>query len=228
MAGTPPYAPFQVNAYRLTQADAVGHPVPGTKKGYFSKQVVTVQIGVDKETGDEQTLKRGDGEICATSKDRDIIKRATLSMELCVLDAAAIAFLTGSILYADAGVPLGYQVLGPSDDAPDGVIWEGWSKAWDNNKQAAADAVDNEATYFHVVLPLLTASLGNLTLDTKHNAIPITGECAGSDFATINGPYDDWPDYVAAAGGVTRPYGVFLDTLPTQDEGYLNVTALAS
>lgn len=228
MAGTPPYSPFQIVAYRLTQADAVGHPVPGANKGYFAKQVVTVQIGVDVEEGAEETLKRGDGAICATSKEDDIIKRATLSKELCVLDAAAISFLTGALIYADAGVPLGYEVLGPSDDPPDGVIWEGWSKAWDNNKQAAADALDNEATYFHWVLPLLKAQIGNITADTKHNTIPITGNCSGNDFATINGPYDDWPDYVAARGGVTRPYGVFLDTLPDEDEGYLTVTALAS
>lgn len=228
MAGTPPYSPFQIVAYRLTKATSVGRPKVGSDNGYFAKTVVTVKIGVDVETGDEDTLKRGDGQICATSKEPDIIKRATLSKELCVLDAAAISFMTGALLYEDGSSPVGYQVLGPSDAAPDPIIWEGWSKAWDNGKQAAADAVDNEATYFHWVLPLLSSQIGDITADTKHNTVPLTGTSPGNDFATINGPYDDWPDYVSAAGGVTRPYGVFLDTLPTSDEGFLDVTALAS
>lgn len=228
MAGTPPYSPFQIVAYRLTKCDEVGHPLVGVGNGYFAKSVVTVKIGVDVEEGAEDTLKRGDGAICATSKEDDIIKRATLDKELCVLDATAISFMTGASVYSDGGVAVGYQVLGPNDATPDPIIWEGWSKAWDNNRQAAADAVDNDPTYFHWVLPLLSSQIGDITADTKHNTVPLTGNSPGSDFATVNGPYDDWPDYVVNGGGVTGPYGVFLDVLPGSAEGLLTVSAAAS
>lgn len=224
----PPYGTFQFAAMRLTKVDNAGNPRVGSNLGYFHKGVVDAKIDVDIESGDEDTLKRGDGQICQTSKEDDIIKAATLDLNLCSLDAQAIHFLTGSTLYSDSGVPMGYQILGPDDAAANGVIFEGWSKAWDGDNQAAPTILSGAVAYWHWVLPWFKGQIGAQTLDRKHNSVPITGRGTTNSEATVNGPYDDWPSWVSLAGGVTRPYGVFIDSLPVTAEGLLNVTALAS
>lgn len=230
MSAAPPYEAFQALCLRATKIDAAGHPVPGANNGYLLHAVVDVGVEPDIEDGAEDTLKRGDGAICATSKEDDVIKRANVDLNICSLDAAFISLVTGAVLFSDAGVPMGFEVLGPDDAAPAGVILEAWSKAWDNSVQAAPDALSNAAAYFHWVFPRYRAQIGKVTLDTKHNAVPVSGVSESNSFATINGPYDDFPAYIVAAGGVTRPYGVFLDdTIPDEDDdGFLTVTALAS
>lgn len=228
MSATPPYSTFQFLALRVTQATAAGHPVPGANQGYFTKAVVDAGVDLDIQSGAEDTLLRGDGLICATSKDDDVIKRAKLDLNLCNLDAALISMITGALLYNDSGTPAGYQVLGPNDAAPAPVILEGWSKAWDGSVQAAPSVLGSVSTYWHWVFPLYRAQLSKVALNSKHNAIPVSGVSDVNAFATVNGPYDDWPAYISAAGGVTRPYGVFLDSALPAVEGYLTVTGAAS
>lgn len=229
MSSAPPYETFQAMCLRATKIDPAGHPVLGASNGYQLHAVVDVGVDLDIEAGAEDTLKRGDGQICATSLEDDIIKRAKLDLNLCALDAAFISLVTGAILYADAGVPVGYEVLGPDDTPPNGTILEAWSKAWDNSVQAAPTILGAVA-YWHWVFPAFKGTMGKVVLDTKHNAVPVSGTSGMNANATVNGPYDDWPSYIATAGGVTRPYGVFLDThLPDEaNDGVLAVTALAS
>lgn len=228
MATTPPYGSFQFLALRATKATAVGAPVPGANQGYYTKGVVDAKLSPDIETGEEDTLKRGDGAICATSKTDDITKRAKLDLNLCALDAALISFLTGSLVINDSGVAAGFEILGPDDDTPNPCILEGWTKAWDNSVQASPAVLGSLPAYWHFVFPAYKGNVGDLSLDSKHNAIPITGTSDASAHATINGPYDDWPAYVATYGGITRPYGVFLDTALPSSEGFLTVSGAAS
>lgn len=226
----PPYGAFQALALRATVIDAAGHPVPGSKKGYLLHAVVDVGIEPDIQAGAEDTLLRGDGQVCATSKDDDVIKRAKVDLNICALDSAFIGMATGAPVINDSGVAAGFEILGPNDSSPAGVILEAWSKAWDNSVQAAPDILGNAAAYWHFVFPRFRGQIGKVTLDGKHNAVPVSGVSEVNEFATINGPYDDWPAYVATAGGITRPYGVFLDdNIPDEStDGYLTVTAVAS
>lgn len=229
MAAAPPYGPFQFIAVRATLAAANGAPVPGADNGYFAKQVVKATVGLDVEEGERKTLKRGDDSVCRTSKGKTTILGASLAIELCNLDAALIALTTGALLISEGSTPMGYEVLAPDDAAPDGVIFEGWSKAWDSDRQATPTVLGNDVGYFHFVFPFWEPQLGEIVLDTEHNSIPVSGNSSKNENITINGPYDDWPDWVVDHGGITRPYGVFLDdALPDLDDGPLTVTALAS
>jgi hypothetical protein len=139
-----------------------------------------------------------------------------------------IALLTGATLFSDAGVPAGFQVLDSGDTAPNGVCLELWAKAWDDDVQATPTVLSSASAYWHYVYPRYTSQLGKQTVNTKHNAIPVSGTSASNANITANGPFDDWPVYVANAGGVVKPFGVFLDTLPSLTEGYQVVTASGS
>lgn len=228
MGAAPPYGTFQVAAQRVALLTSSGAPDAGAKNGYYTKGVVDVGVDLDVQTGAEDTLIRGDGEVCATSRDRDIIKRSKLDVNLCALDAALIALSTGALLISDGLVPMGYQVLGPDDGAPPPVCYEVWSLAWDNSVQATPTVLSDEVAYWHWVFPAWKGNVGKNTLNAKHNAVPLTGLSSVNPNITANGPFDDWPAWVADVGGITRPYGVFLDSLPTSDEGYVAVTSAAS
>lgn len=230
MATTPPYGSFQALALRATVCDEAGHPVLGARKGYFTKGVVDILAGVVLEKGDRDTLKRGDGHVCQTSKEDDVVVAGKVELNLCSLDAAMIGFLTGANVFSASNIALGYEVLGPEDTPMVGVILEAWTKAWDNSVQAtpSGTTLGDNVAYFHWVWPKFKGAVDDQKLDQKHNAVPIVGESVKNSHTTANGPYDDWPTYVAQQGGVTRPYGVFLDTALPSTEGYLTVTALAS
>lgn len=223
------YGPFQFIAVRATLLDAGGTPQTGADKGYYSREVTEATIGTEVEEGDRDTLLRGDGEICQTSKQRNRNLGATLEQSLCGLDAALIHFATGALLYTDGTDRIGYQILASDDDAPDATCWEGWSKAWNNNRQAT-DGSGNPL-YLHWVFPHYEAGLGDVALNQKHNAVPITGTSERNDNLPDSGPYDDFPTAVVTGGGVQRPYAVFTDTLPTGEfgtEGFLDVPVVGS
>lgn len=226
---TPPYGTFQFVGLRASLLDSAGHPVDGSKNGYFAKAVVDAVVDVDVQKGSEETLLRGDGVICATSLYPDIIKRAKLDLNFCNLDAALISLITGSLVINDSTTPVGFQVLGPNDSTPPRVCLEGWSLAWDNSVQAVPSALGSSVAYWHWVFPFFQGQIGKQTLNTKHNAVPVSGVSDVNSNITADGPYDDWPLYVAEVGGITRPYGVFLDTsFPDLADGYLAVTSAAS
>lgn len=229
MAAAPPYETFQFDAIRATRVTSSGHPKVGANYGYFTKSVVKGSVALVKDEGQRSTKRRGDGRVCATSKTDTDILAAALKLELCALDAALISLLTGNVLMSSAGTPMGYEQLGPADAAYDGVIFECWTKAWDVNRQATPTILSSGLSWFHWVFPWYKSFLDEITFDDAHNSIPLSGESESNPFTTINGPYDDWPAYVTANGGITRPYGVWLDDdLPTVSEGFLTVTALAS
>lgn len=228
MSGTPPYGEFQAIAIRVAKLDATGKQVAGAKNGYYTKAVIDVSPDLDIQTGAKDTLTRGDGQVCATSQDNDIILRSKCDLNLCNLDAALIHLATGAQLFEDAGVAAGFQVLGTDDDAPNGVCLELWAKAWDNDVQATATVLSSANTYWHSVWPNYKGQLAKRTVNAKHNAVPITGSSASNSNITANGPYDDWPLYIAQAGGITKPYGVFLDTLPDLTEGYQVISVSGS
>lgn len=231
MADDPRYSSVQFMGIRVTKVDVAGHPVVGSKNGYFTKAVIDATPQPDLQAATENTQVRGDGAVCSSFKDCDILKRFKLDLTLCHLDAGLLAFLTGATVITDVatGLAIGFESSGPNTPCPNGVILEAWSKAWNGSAQAAPDFAGNAATYFHFVFPRYTAQLGQMKIDQGILQVPVTGQSNVNAFMTVNGPYDDWPSSVATRGGVSQPMAVFMDTsFPTVAEGYLNVTALAS
>lgn len=224
------FAPLQVCAVRVAALTAGGAPDTGAGNGYVSDAIIDATIGIELSEGAEVEQKNGCGAVCQTFKGTDSIKRATLSLNFCVLDLELIWLLTGGDLFTKAGDTFGWQPPQIADPAPNGVCLELWSKAWDGAQQATPASTASAAAYLHFVFPLFKSQIGEFNLEGENfTVIPVDGFSTENSNVTANGPYDDWPVEIAQGGGITSAFGVFLDAnLPTADCGFIAVTSAAS
>jgi hypothetical protein len=231
MSGDPTcFGSLQVCALRVAVLASNGIPEPGADNGYVSDALITVGLGIELSTGDDLEKKNGCGAVCQTYKGPDVIKRATLSMALCELDVQLGQMLVGGALFLDGDdVPVGWEFPHITDAAPNGVCLELWTKAWDSGSQATPTALGNEAAYWHWVFPKFTGQLDNMTMEANFLDFAIKGNGEENPNMSHRGPFQDWPDAVADAGGITAVGGLFLDAdLPSADCAFIVVPAQAS
>ena len=229
------YGSLQTVALRVAQLDVNGSPDDGAANGYVTDAVIDVTLGADIEEGDEFVLKNGSGAICQTYRGCDRMKRATIEMNLCQLDAELLQLLIGGSVIRDlsgAGVgdAIGYEVADVDDACPYGVCLELWTLAWDGSEQATPPfAGGNTIVYWHFVLPRAKFQIGDLTIENDFLTVPVTGFSEANSRVTSNGPFNDWPADIVSRGGITKPLGFFLDsTVPTPTCDRIAVTSLAS
>lgn len=229
MAGTC-YTSLQLCALRVAQLTAAGRPtVPGTNKGYVTDAAIKLQVGVTLKTGADLEQQNGCGAVCAAFKSPDRIKRVDLSLDLCQWDAQLIGMLTSGGVISSGGNAIGFQFPSTTGADPLPVCLEAWSKAWSGGQQASAAFTSPNASYIHWVFPFVQFGIGQFTIENALMVVPLTGPGTPNAFITVNGPFDDWPAAVAAAGGITQVGGWYLDgTLPTVACNYINTTSAAS
>lgn len=223
------YGSLQVCATRIAALEANGQADPGASNGYISSDLIQADISLEIEEGDEFIVKSGCGNICQTFRDCDRIKRATIAIELCVLDSEMISLMVqNGTLFTDAGTgdAIGFELPAFDVDCPNGVSVEFWSKAWDGTAQATPPFLGGSVAYYHWVFPKVRWQLGDLTLENEILRIPLNGIAEENPNISIDGPFNDWNVDVAAAGGITNVGGWFLDdTLPTAECGFVTVPA---
>lgn len=197
---------------RVAKLTAAGAPNVGASNGYVSDSIVDLTVGVELTTGDDFEKKKGDGTLCGAFKDCDRIKRLNLSATFCELDAALLEFLTGADPFTSGGQTVGFQYPSISAACPNGVCLEVWTKAWDGSQQAVPSITSPLAAYHHWVFPRVKMVLGDIKFENAFADIPMTGTSEENSQITANGPFNDWPGFVGAAGGVTRVGGSFYDS----------------
>lgn len=224
------YTPLQLCATRVALLDTAGSPDNGASNGYITDAVIKADFSPEIEEGDEFTLKNGCGNICATFKDNDRLKRVTIDLELCHLDAELISLLVGGTLIQSGGDTIGYMFPGVDDNPPPGVCFEAYQKAWDNSAQGTPPFLGgNTAGWIHWVFPKVKFQISDWTEENEFTVFTLTGFAEENPRITQNGPYDDWDPAVVAMGGITNMGGWFLDdTLPTAQCGFVSVTSAAS
>ena len=229
MAGTC-ITSLQLCALRVAQLTTAGRPtVPGTNRGYVTDSAIKLQVGVTMKTGVDIEQQNGCGNICAAFKQPDKIKRVDLAMDLCQWDAQLIAMLVSGNVISSGGNAIGYLFpdTGGADPLP--VCLEVWTKGWAGTQQVAPAFTTPNAAYMHWVFPFVQFTHGQFTLENQLLVLPLTGPGSPNTNITTNGPYDDWPPAVSAAGGMTRVGGWFYDgSLPSVTCNYINTTSAAS
>lgn len=215
-------------AVRVAKLTSAGAPSAGASNGYVSNDAITLTITVTLKTGDELEKVNGCGDICAVLNQPDQIKGLELSAEFCFLDAYLLELLTGASVFSSGGEAVGQQFAAVGSSA-DPVCFEGWSKAWDNDRQASPAFTSPNAAYIHWVFPFTRWVQGDQKLEHDFMTVPATAKGSENPNITGNGPFDDWPAVVAGQDGVTRIGGWFYDAvLPTATCDYVAVTSLAS
>lgn len=230
MAGTC-YTSLQLCALRVALLQSSGRPpTPVTNKGYVTDAAIKLDVSVQLRAGKDLEQQNGCGAVCAAFKQPDRIKRLDLKMDLCQFDAQLVGMLTGGGVISSGGNAIGYQfpaTTGSVDPLP--VCIEAWSRAWQGNQQAVPAFTSPNAAYIHWVFPFTLWTHGQFAIEDALMVLPMTGQAQENRNITINGPYDDWPAAVVAAGGITQVGGWFLDaTLPTVACNYINTTSAAS
>lgn len=199
---------------RVATLTTAGAPSTGAKKGYVSDAQIKVDLSPEIETGDSGTQKNGGGRICASFADPDRIARVSVSMDLCQFDAELVAMLTQGSTYQYSTEVVGYQPPLTTDDLDVPVCLEVWTRAWNGSSQLAHASQGGDVTYIHWVFPFCKFTLGNVTLDGAIHVLPVSGKSEENDALTANGPFNDWPSWVANAGGVQSCFAWFFDDTP--------------
>lgn len=217
-------ASLNVEAIRVAKLSTAGAPDTGANKGYISDAQIKVEIGLELETGTEFTQKNGAGAICATAKEADKIKRATVTLDLCRFDFALMGLMCDGSVFSASSNAIGYQPPAVEAGDPDPICFEVWTKAWEGAAQAVPAFTSPNAAYLHYVLPFVRFTQQPFTLENGFTVFQVRGDGSENDSITANGPWNDWPSAIASAGGVTRTFGVFFDDdLPTAACAYQTV-----
>lgn len=208
------FASLQACYLRVAKLQTSGAPVGTANTGYVTDSLISVQAAVNIQTGDEFTQKNGCGNLAQYFKQCDKIKSLSLTMNLSQLDATLISFLTGAELLTSGGLAAGWQYPKVTAACATGVSLEVWTKAWDSTQQATPASTGGNAAWWHWVFPKTVWTLGSVQLDNALMVVPVTATATENALLTANGPFNDWPAYVAAGDGgrgITSVGGVFLD-----------------
>lgn len=197
------YSSLQACRLRVARLDDGGAPEEGETNLYVSDALIDIGVSVEVSEGAEIEQKNGCGEICVAFKDVDHIKRVGLSANLCRLDFELLEMLTGGSIATSGGDTIGY-LLPATDDSPQPVSVEVWTKAWDRD-QPAVDGPDT--VYFQWVYPSTTWVPGTRTLENGALIFPVTGKgIANAGFGL--GPGGDLPVEIPGAEGIFEVTGL--------------------
>jgi len=224
------YASLQVCGLRVAALDVDGSPLVGAGNGYSSDALIDVDVALEYEDGDEFTVKNGCGAICQTFRDCDKLLRASVDLDLCVLDSELMAlFVPGSRIFTDTGTgdTIGFELPATNAECGDGVALELWTKAWDGNSQALPPFLGGATpAYIRWIFPKVTGRMGDFTLENEILRVPVSLTAEANSGMDPAGPFGDWNVDVAAAGGITNVGGYFYDDgPPTAECGYIAVPA---
>lgn len=89
---------------RLTLLGPTGAPLVGPNSGYTTDALVTINVGLEYEEGEEITQKSGSGAICFGYRASDTVKRGTIEeLQFCTPDPNALKFTQGGSVFETAG-----------------------------------------------------------------------------------------------------------------------------
>lgn len=218
----------QILRFRVALLDSTGAPDPGASNGYVTGNPVSLVATPNVETGDEFTLKNGNGSICQYHKACDKIKRVDPVVNLCSMDPQLIALMTGGTILDSSDGNIGVMLPGLSDACPAPVCVEWWTVAQDGANQAV---LSGSVLYIHFVIPKVTFIPAAQTYENGILTVTLNGIGDENPNITADGPFDDWPADLNddAPDGLTSPMSYFFETtLPAAANTYVEVTSAAS
>lgn len=205
----------QIKACRLRVArlGADGVPMPGAENLYVSSALTLITVSPEVEAGAEIVERNGCGDLCINFKDRDRIKRYTVTLQLCTPDPELHELLIGGSVFAD-GTGYTFPELN-TDISPNGVSLEAWT--WRIRDDGSLDAT---YPYAQWVFPRVHLSPGERSLQNAALANPFNGFLTENE-NFYDGPANDWrePPFVGPFGWQA------VGDIPPADCGYQTLAA---
>lgn len=177
---------LQACAMRVARLEADGVPLPGPKNLYVSNGLVELTFTEELEKGIDITQTNACGDICATFRGPDLLKRVILNMHLCPYDPELFELLRGGSVLT-SGQAEGYAAPAVGvDPAPNGVSIEIWCKRYLNGSP------DSTWPYERFVFPRTKWAFGQRKMDNGFQIAVLDGY--GTENPNwFNGPANDWP-----------------------------------
>lgn len=212
-----------VCALRVAQLTTGGVPQAGSF-GYYTNIPIQVKAGLTNDTQNEQIQRNGCGTIMNRVPPITTPKGSTFSVDLSKWERSLIKLLIGGTTFTTSGHIGAWRAPFIADGEPLPVCIEYWTKAWDSNSQAVSAISTPNASYHHFVLPYVRCAISDVTNDDAPAVYTITGEGSENNNITANGPWNDWPSWIAGGGGFTSSWGEYDDgTIPTSACGLQTV-----
>lgn len=210
---------------RVAKLTTAGIPIPGAD-GYKSDSLIQAKIGTTNDTVNEIIRRNGCGQIITHVPQIVSVKGSTISFDLARWDRDLIWLLTGGTRLVNAGHTAGLRAPYLSDGPAPPVCIEVWSRAWDGTQQAVTSTSSPNVSWHHYVMPYVQCSIAEFTLASGDTVFTVTGEGSENRQITADGPWNDWPAWVAGQGGFTSAFGEYDDgTIPTATCGLVTVPA---
>lgn len=213
-------------AMRVALLTAAGIPLAGANHGYFTDSAIQAKIGSVDDTINEVLRRNGCGQIITYVPPQVAVKGSTFSVDLSRWDRALLQLLVGGLLMQTSGHNAGYRAPKLADGQSAPVCIELWAKAWDGTNQAVTAQSTPNVSYHHYVLPFVTCTMSEFTLANGDTVFTVTGNGAENPNITADGPWNDWPSWVAGHGGINSSFGEYDDnSIPTAACGLQTVPA---
>lgn len=211
---------------RVAGLTATGAPQAGAH-GYRTDSVEQAKIGTTDDTINEVLRRNGCGQIVTRVAQQVSVKGSSVSIDLTKWERDLIQLMVGGLAMTTSGHTGGWRAPALSDGPPNPVCIELWSKAWDGSNQAVTAISTPNGSYHVWVLPFVQCSLSTqFTLANGDTIFTITGEGSENPNITADGPWNDWPAWVAGHGGFTTAFGEYDDgSLPVSACGLQTVPA---
>lgn len=125
-------ASVQGVAIQVTRLNADGTPMQGTASSFVTNAFMSLGFTPEYTKGQEIEEKGADGSVCVYYQAPDVLKRVTLTLEICSPSPELHSIITGGdvLLPTSSNVPVGYAAPVTGVDAnPNGCAIEVWSRA---------------------------------------------------------------------------------------------------
>jgi hypothetical protein len=202
--------PFKARAIRLIKLNACGVPISGTGSAVLNfTGFVSVAVSPQYEDGTEYIQKTANGDFCVNQKDRPLLKRANITLTVCVIDPDMLVMTTGQRLLTAGAPATGTGVAYGEDNATNRFSLELW--------QPLAGAGACTPSGIEQFLWWLFGNVGNVmvgdfTFEQGTTTFTITGETAAM--------YTGWPTSIGAL--LT---GLDTNTIGSREHWLHNVTS---
>lgn len=174
-------------AMRVSRLEADGVPLPGANNLYTTSGMIELTFSEELERGADVTQRNACGDICATYKGPDLLKRVTLGIQICPWDPQLFELLRGGVVLTD-GDAIGYGApqIG-TDPQPNGVSVEVWAKRLINGSP------DPTWPYEWFAFPRCYFAFGERAVnDGAFTITRVEGYGIEND-NWFDGPANDWP-----------------------------------
>lgn len=189
---------------RVTRLDSCGRPVCGADNGYVFDCLVSLNMAVNSDDGDEVEYKAANGKVCGYKRGCPTFKGYDVELNFMSLAPEFIDIVTGNpTVYGFDGAPIGYDDCSIQCDS--GFAIELWAEVLGTDL-CTVDGTGGQWIYF--LLPWVTNGLvGDIEVGSEAVDLQLTGATrTGGGWGV--GPYDVMPiDAAGTAGTMLTPIG---------------------